>query len=137
MASFSKANALLKGEKNIKVCRGNCGRRIRAKDHMIVRSYGTYTWRDAKTQEEVSKWGPRYIHFNETCLKNYDTVASENYYAPQEKFDFGRVDLDENSQHKLSEADIRFLKDIGVQINGNYKTPLISTLCFRPILVEF
>ena len=37
----------------------------------------------------------------------------------------------------LSEADIRFLKDIGVQINANYKTSLISALCFRPILVEF
>ena len=47
--------ALLKGEKNIKVCRGNCKRPIHAKDLLIVCSYETYTWRDAKPQEEVSK----------------------------------------------------------------------------------
>ena len=92
--------------KTISKCRGLCGKPIAITDKLIVRSYGVSTWRSPKTHEEMSKYGPLYIHFKDVCLKMYD---SNNYYAPTETFNYEKIKLDQNTREKLSKPDLDFL----------------------------
>ena len=105
----------LKGGKLINVCRAsNCSRPISAVDKLVVRTYSNYTYYDVKSKKEVSKYGPRFIHFVETCLKDYDTATYNKWYAPHESYDYGQIVLDAKSKSKLNAADLNHLAKLGV-----------------------
>ena len=76
-----------------------------------MRSYGISSWLDHKTGEEQSRNGPLYIHFQDNCLKAYD---SKNDYATNELFNYQQTKLDERTRKKLSDADIVYLQDLGI-----------------------
>ena len=43
--------------------------KITQNDGMLIKNYGTRRWTDKKTGKEMSRYRPKYTHFNETCLK--------------------------------------------------------------------
>ena len=92
-------------------CQGNCGKKITSDDYLLVKSYGTCKWTD-KTGREQSKFGPMYIHFVDKCLKHFD---SETFYGPHQHFDYSKIKVDKKSLADLSDAEISFLKNLGVQ----------------------
>ena len=96
--------------KKISRCRGNCHKTITQSDRLLVRSYGISSWLDPKTGEERSRHGPLYIHFQDNCLKAYD---SKNYYAPNELFNYQQIKLDEETRKKLFDVDIVHLQHLG------------------------
>ena len=96
--------------KKISRCRGNCHKTITQSDRLLVRSYGISSWLDHKTGEERSRHGPQYIHFQDNCLKAYD---SKNYYAPNELFNYQQIKLDEETRKKLFDVDIVHLQHLG------------------------
>ena len=97
--------------KKITRCRGNCHKTITQSDRLLVRSYGISSWFGQKTGEQRSRHGPLYIHFQDNCLKAYD---SKNYYAPNEVFNYQQIMLDEETRKKLSDVDIIYLQDLGI-----------------------
>ena len=92
--------------KKISRCRWNCGKTITQSDPLLVRLYGISSWLDQKTGEQRSRHGPLYIHFQDNCLKAYD---SKNYYAPNELFNYKQIKLDEETRKNLSDVDIIYL----------------------------
>ena len=77
-----------------------------------MRSYDISSWLDQKTGKQRSRHGPLYIHFQDNCLKAYD---SKNYYAPPNKlFNYKKIKLDEETRKKLSDADIIYLQDLRI-----------------------
>ena len=98
------------------MCRATkCDRAIAVSDFFVVRTHANYTYYDAKLKKEVTKYGPRFIHFDGDCLKDYDSNILNNYYAPHESFDYGRITLDGKSKPKLTQQDLQFLQELGVQ----------------------
>ena len=97
--------------KKISRCCGNCHKTITQSDRFLVRSYGISSWLDQKSGEQRSRHGPLYIHFQDNCLKAYD---SKNYYAPNELFNYKQIKLDEETRKKLSDVDIIYLQDLGM-----------------------
>ena len=89
----------------------SCHKTITESDHLLVRSYGISSWLDQKTGEQRSRDEPLYIHFQDNCLKAYD---SRNYYAPNELFNYKQIKLDEETRKKLSDVDIIYLQDLGI-----------------------
>ena len=75
---------------------------------MLVKSCGTSHWTDRKTGQEMSKFGPMYIHFNEKCLINFDT---DRYYGPGAKFDYKRIEIGVKTQTSLTKVEKEFLGD--------------------------
>ena len=97
----------------IKKCQGMCGKDIKPDDDgMLVRSYGTKTWTDRKTGIEKSKFGPMYVHFNQTCMERYDT---ENIYGPGNSFDYKRIQAEKSLQEKITAAEKNFLSKLGIK----------------------
>ena len=94
-------------------CRGNCQEAISRDERLLVKSIGWSRWRDPKTQEEKSRYGPLYIHFRGECLKEYDT---DEYYAPEESFKYNKIKLNEATKGKLSDSDKVFLAELGITI---------------------
>ena len=88
----------------ISSCRGNCHRIITQSDRLLVRSYDISCWLNHKTGKEQSRHGPLSILFQDSSLKAYD---SKNYYSPNEH-------LDEGTRKKLSDVDIVYLEDLGI-----------------------
>ena len=80
-------------------CRGNCGKKITQNDGMLIKR-----WTDKKTGKEMSKYGPMYTHFNETCLKRH----TKKYYRPDEKFDYSIITLADETRNNLSEEEKDF-----------------------------
>ena len=80
-------------------CQGNCGKKITQNDGMLIKR-----WTDKKTGKEMSKYGPMYIHFNETCLKRH----IKKYYRPDEKFDYSVITLADETRNNLSEEEKDF-----------------------------
>ena len=110
----------LRGGKQVAVCRATeCARAITDADKLVVRTHANYTYYDPKLKKEVSKYGPRFIHFTEACLKDYDTHILNNYYAPHKSFDYGRIVLDGKSKTKLTQVDLQFLQGLGVKTDDN------------------
>ena len=104
----------LKGCKLITTCRANnCARPISTED-LVVRTYGNYTYYDQKTKKHEPKYGPRYLHFTEACLKNWDTITNDRWYASHERYDYQQVVLDGNTKTKLSADDLTRLRSYGV-----------------------
>ena len=97
--------------KKISRGRGNCHKTITQSDRLLVRLYGIRSWLDHKAGEERSRDGPLYIHFRDNCLKTYD---SKNYYEPNELFNYQQIKLDERTRKKLSDVDIVYSHDLGI-----------------------
>ena len=97
--------------KKISRCRGNCHKTITQSDRFLVRSYGISSWLDQKIGEQRSRHRPLYIHFQDNYLKAYD---SKNYYAPNELFNYKQIKLDEETRKKLSDVDLIYLQDLGI-----------------------
>lgn len=65
--------------------------------------------------KEVTTYGPLYIHFQSSCLKRYD---QSTYYAPQEEFDWKRLDVHDTTYRDLDDPkDIAFVVHLGVPWN--------------------
>ena len=92
-------------------CQGKCGKRIKAEDKLVVKSFGKMTWTDLSTGQEKVRYGPMYIHFNEDCLKTF----SDQFYAPGDAFDFSKIKIDSKSRTELNENDMSFLTGLGIQ----------------------
>ena len=84
---------------------GNCGKKITQNDGMLIKTSGTTRWTDKKTGKEMSKYGPMYTHFNETCLKGH----TKKYYRPDEKFDHSIITLADETCNNLSHEEKYFL----------------------------
>ena len=97
--------------KKISRCRGHCDKTITQSDRLLLRWYGISSWLDQKTGEQQSRHRPLCIHFQDNCLKAYD---SKNYYAPNELFNYKQIKLDEETRKKLSDVDIIYLQDLGI-----------------------
>ena len=92
-------------------CQGNCGIKITQNDGVLIKAYGTTKWMDKKLGKEMSKYGPMYIHFNETCLKRH----TKKYYRPDEKFDYSIINLADEARNNLSDEEKYFLTGIGIK----------------------
>ena len=91
-----------------------CGKEIRPDDDgMLVKSYGIIMWTDRKTGLEKSKFGPMYIHFNLQCLETFDR---ENIYGAGKCYDYKRIQIDNKTQEKLTEAEKGFLIKTGITL---------------------
>ena len=53
----------------------------------------------------MSKYGPMYINFNETCLK----IHTKKYYRPNERFDYSIITLADKTRNYLSDEENHFL----------------------------
>ena len=73
---------------------------------MLIKTYGTTRWTDKSTGDEMSKYGPMYIHLNETCLKRH----TKKYYRPDEKFDYSIITLAQETSNNLSDEEKQDLK---------------------------
>ena len=91
-------------------CQGNCEKKITQNDGMLIKTYGTTRWTDKKTGKEMSKHGPMYIHFNETCLKRH----TKKYYRLEEKFDYSIITLADETRNNLSDEEKDFLTELGI-----------------------
>ena len=60
----------------------------------------------------MSKHGPMYIHFNEHCLKKFD---SKKFYAPDKSFDYSVILLSQETLTKLNEEERNFLRKLGLK----------------------
>ena len=76
----------------------------------MVKSYGKTTWTD-KTGKENSRFGPLYLHFQISCLENYD---SDIFY----RFDYSRISADSKCVSQLEDSEIQFLLNKGVKLAG-------------------
>ena len=95
--------------KLVKRCRGNCGRDITKEHQLVVKSNGVQRW--MANGKEMSRNGPLFIHFEEDCLKNYDT---KNYYAPFEPFKWDQVTINNSTRNKLTVEELAFLNSLGI-----------------------
>ena len=87
--------------KTVPRCQGYCGKKITQIDGMLIKTYGTTRWTDKSTGDEMSKYGPMYIHLNETCLKRH----TKKYYRPDEKFDYSIITLAQETSNNLSDEE--------------------------------
>ena len=98
----------------ISKCQDNCDRKIGSlKELFIIHPYGNTSWTDKVTMKERVKYGPQYIHFDEDCLKQYDT---SEFYGPGNGFDFSRITVDRDVQNDLNDTAKKYLGNIGVTI---------------------
>ena len=96
----------------IEKCQSMCGEVIRSNDdEMLAKSYGTSTWTDRKSRQEKSKFGLKYIYFNSQCLGTFDR---ENNNGPRKPFDYKKIQVDNKTQGKLTEAEKGFLIKTGI-----------------------
>ena len=99
----------------MKTCQGKCNSDItnEPKHKLVVKSVGSRTyWKNGK---EVCTHGPLYIHFHSSCLKRYD---NNQYYAPQEQFDWKRIQVHETTYKDLVDPkEIAFVINMGVPWN--------------------
>ena len=96
----------------VKICQGLCGKSITPDEKcMLVKSCGTSHWSDKNTGQEMSKFGPMYIHFNEKCLINFDC---DRYYGPGSRFDYERIEVGLITQALLNKVEKEFLTQLGV-----------------------
>ena len=95
--------------KKISKYRGNCYKTIPQSDRLLVRPYSISSWLNPKTGNERYRHEPLYIHFEDNCLKGYD---SKNYYALNEPFNYQQIKLDKETRNKLSDVEIVYLEDL-------------------------
>ena len=96
----------------IEKCRGGCGVKIKPNDPgMLIRTYGTTRWTNKTRGEEDSKHGPMYIHFQEECLRRYDSTT---HYGANNSFDYSKLTVDKKVHSELNEDEKNFLISLGV-----------------------
>lgn len=88
----------------ISKCRGNCGRKITDDDVLLVRSCGTTQFvkggAEAEGDQVVhSRYGAIYIHFENECLKAFD---SETIYGPTDQFDYSKITVPKETAATLN-----------------------------------
>ena len=103
-------------DKRIVACRGECGRNITANTVMLVKSFGDVSFYDRQTGKHTIKKGNHYIHFEEECLKNYDSVQTNHFYDVDEDFQDGKLHLNQKSKEQMSQTDLEYLSNIGVRV---------------------
>ena len=99
--------------KKISVCRGNCARPITDKSILLVKSQYKSTYFDPILGCDKTKMAPAYIHFNESCLKDFD---ADSIYGPSDSFAWEKLKLHAQSKTKMKQHDIQFLEGLGVQV---------------------
>ena len=95
------------------VCRGNCGEAITRETKMLVKTRGQTRWYDKKAKEYKVGFGGFYIHFDDDCLKRFD---EDEYYAPNEHFNYKKITVNEKTKEKLNDDDLTFLRSLGVPV---------------------
>ena len=89
--------------------------RITAETDLIVRSKGISKW--MSNGREQNAYGPQYIHFNETCLRSYDSLQDKDVvYAEGETFDFSRITVDGKTEEIMTDNQINDLRGFGIII---------------------
>ena len=71
------------------------------------------SWTDKATGKEKSKFGPMYVHFNQKCLERCD---SENFYGPDNSFDFSRITINTKTKEKLNKTEACLLRNLGIKL---------------------
>ena len=61
--------------------------------------------------KEMTKYGPMFKHFNETCLKRH----TKKYYRPDKKFDYSIIILADETRNDLSDEEKDFLTELGIK----------------------
>ena len=97
--------------KSISRCQGKCGKKIDGDDSLIVKSFGTSTWTDAKTGIEKSRYGAMYIHFRDSCLKSFD---EDTFYQAGDEFAYNRITVDTVTAAELNEEEKLELRRYGI-----------------------
>ena len=95
--------------KLISKCQGRCGKNIAPNDILMVKTPGKTSWTDKKTDQQ-REFGPMYLQFQETCLKNF----GEKDYTIGESFVFEKIKKNETRKRELTEEDLEFLKSLGI-----------------------
>ena len=90
--------------------------KITAATVMVVRSFGDVPIYDKVTGKNTITKGNHYIHFDGECLKNYDTLQTNHWYAPQDEFPYGKLELDAAAKAQLPQQDIDSLVVYGVRV---------------------
>ena len=98
--------------KAISKYQGKYGKTISTTNSLSVRSFGTTSWTDRNTAEYRTKYGPLYIHFQEKCLKNFDT---EKFYGSRESFNSNSITVDKDTSDSLKASGKVFLTQRGVK----------------------
>lgn len=97
----------------IEKCRGGCGVRVTPNDSgMLIRTYGTTRWTNKSTGHEESRYGPMYLHFQDECLKRYN---SNTYYSANKCFDYSKITVDKKVQSELNKDESSLLMSLGVR----------------------
>ena len=73
---------------------------------LIMRSFGTTSSINRNTVENRTKYGSLFIHFQEICLKNFDT---EEFYGPRESFNFNSTTVNKDTFEILKASGKVFL----------------------------
>ena len=103
-------------DKKVKRCRGECGEKITAETVLLVRSFGDIPIYDKKTGKTTIAKGNHYIHFDGECLKNYDSMHTNHWYAPDDEFLYGKLTLDPASKAELPQHELDRLEVYGVPV---------------------
>ena len=99
--------------KTVSRCQGNSGNKITQNDGMLIKTHGTTRWAGKKTGNEMSTYGPMYLHFDETCLKRH----TKKYCRPDEKLDYSIITLADETRNNLSDEEKDFLTGIGINFS--------------------
>ena len=98
--------------KLVRSCKANCPVSILLTDRFVVNSPGEYSFYDKKAKTTTTKFGARYIHYQDKCLKNFDTA---NFYAPHENFRYEQMTIDPASKVMLEPDEVTFLAELGIK----------------------
>ena len=95
----------------------NCGVKLEPSDearndHLVVKFFGTSTF--MVKGESHSKYGPRYVHFQRDCLKEYTYRKHDLSY---EDFPFTEIKVDQKTLKALSNDYNSNLKEYGLNID--------------------
>ena len=88
--------------KIISRCQGKYGQNKYEAEWLLVKSFGTSSWTDAKTGAEKSRYGPMYIHFHDNRLKAFD---KQHYYGIGEEFRYDQIKVDKTTAGNLNEEE--------------------------------
>ena len=94
-------------------CQGNSGEKLLPaveQDYLLVKSWSRSNF--FYKGENISKYGPQYIHFKNDCLKEYAHFKHKMHY---DEFPFDLVEIDKDTLSKLSEEDKASLKQYALK----------------------
>ena len=103
-------------DKRVNHCRGECGRPITAKTAMVVKSFGDVTFYNKDSGAHATKKGGHYVHFEESCLKEYLSIQTGDFFNPSDNFPWDKIALDPSSKAQMTQQDINFLENMGMRV---------------------